>query len=69
VAEDLQALGLATAVIWPRALLAPDVLDSYRNHLTGLRQVRLPSPRSSRLHSRSRFPRPVARGPWSERPC
>ncbi|GAA4609046.1 CocE/NonD family hydrolase [Actinoplanes octamycinicus] len=37
VMEDSDAVGLATAVVWPRALLAPEVLGTYRDYLRALR--------------------------------
>ncbi|MEU8662491.1 alpha/beta hydrolase family protein [Actinoplanes philippinensis] len=37
VMEDSGAVGLATAVLWPRALLAPGVLDTYREFLGTVR--------------------------------
>jgi hypothetical protein len=36
VVEDSDAVGLVTGVVWPRALLAPRVLDTYREYLTDL---------------------------------
>lgn len=33
VMEDVPAVGLVTAVVWPRALLAPGALESYRDFL------------------------------------
>lgn len=33
VMEDSEALGLVTGVMWPRALLAPGVLEDYRSFL------------------------------------
>lgn len=34
VMEDVDAVGLATGIVWPRALLAPGVIDSYSRFLT-----------------------------------
>ncbi|WP_432489522.1 alpha/beta hydrolase family protein [Kineococcus sp. SYSU DK018] len=36
VVEDSDALGLLTGTSWPRALLAPGVLDTYRDFLEGV---------------------------------
>ncbi len=36
VVEDSDVAGLVTGVVWPRALLAPGVLDTYREYLTDL---------------------------------
>lgn len=36
VMEDAPVIGAITAVIWPRALFAPSVLDTYREYLAGL---------------------------------
>ncbi|NOV98771.1 alpha/beta hydrolase family protein [Isoptericola halotolerans] len=35
--EDSEALGLITGILWPRALFADDVLDTYREYLKSLR--------------------------------
>lgn len=34
VMEDVDAVGLATGIVWPRALLAPGAIDSYSQFLT-----------------------------------
>jgi dipeptidyl aminopeptidase/acylaminoacyl peptidase len=36
IVEDCGAAGLITGVVWPRALLAPGVLDTYRDYLADL---------------------------------
>lgn len=37
VMEESETVGLATAIVWPRAILAPHTIDDYASFLSGLR--------------------------------